>query len=112
MQIFLTQHLKGIPELQIPQEFTDRKNVAVHYAVWTENNRELQRFLTKNKIDVQDETAIDVTTLERFKPYVKGNFKNAQKLHNKLLFLPTHIGLSKGDMLYIANKVKEFFNSK
>ena len=108
----LTQHLKGIPGLQIPQEFTDRKNVAVHYAVWTENNRELQRFLTKNRIDVQDETAIDVTTLKRFKPYVNTEFPNAHKLHEKLLFLPTHIGLTKGDMMYIVNKVKEFFNTK
>lgn len=108
----LTQELKGIPGLHIPNEFTDREYVAVHYAIWTEDNRGLQCFLTRNKIDVQDETAIDVTTLERFKPYVNGKFPNAHKLHNKLLFLPTHIGLTKGDILYIANKVKEFFNTK
>ncbi len=108
----LTQELKDIPGLHIPNEFTDREHVAVHYAIWTENNRELQRFLTKNKIDVQDETAVDLTTLERFKPYVNSKFPNAHKLHNKLLFLPTHIGLTKGDILYIANKVKEFFEAK
>ena len=68
--------------------------------------------MTKNRIDVQDETAIDVTTLKRFKPYVNTEFPNAHKLHEKLLFLPTHIGLTKGDMMYIVNKVKEFFNTK
>ncbi len=108
----LTEELSGILGLHIPLNIIDREHVAVHYAIWTERSKELQRFLTINKIDAQDETAIDTTTLERFKPYVNGKFPNTQKLHNKLIFLPTHIGLGKKDMLYIANKVKEFFEVK
>ncbi|MDR4504198.1 MAG: DegT/DnrJ/EryC1/StrS family aminotransferase [Candidatus Scalindua sp.] len=108
----LSDQLSNIPGLHIPRDFTDRENVSVHYAIWTERSKELQRFLTIHKIDAQDETAIDTTTLERFKPYAKGKYPNAQKLHNKLIFLPTHISLGKKDMLYIAGKVKEFFGVK
>ena len=108
----LSEELSNIPGLHVPRKFTDREHVSVHYAIWTERSKELQRFLTIHKIDAQDETAIDTTTLERFKPYAREKYPNAEKLHNKLIFLPTHIGLTKKDMLYIANKVKEFFEVK
>ena len=81
----------------------------MHYAIWTEKNRALQKYLTLNNIDAQDETAMNTALIERFKPYVNGKFPNAEKLHDKIIFLPTHPNFHKNDMRYIAKKVKEFF---
>jgi dTDP-4-amino-4,6-dideoxygalactose transaminase len=105
----LTEELSGISELLLPSSPDDREHVSVHYAIWTEKNRELQRYLTLNNIDAQDETAVNTTLLERFKPYVNGKFTNAEKLHDKIVFLPTHPNFNKNDMIYIAKKVKEYF---
>ena len=105
----LNQELAGIPGLQTPPDPDGREHVCVHYAVWTERKKELQEFLLKNRIDAQDESAEDVTQMERFKPYVNGGFPNARRLNGRLIYLPAHPCLSRGDMLYIVNKVKEFF---
>jgi len=104
----LTQELSGLPDLLLPPKLDDREHVYVHYAIWNENNKDLQKFLTLNNIDAQDETAVDTTMLDRFKPFVIEKFPNAKKLNGKLIFLPTHPNLKKSDMVYIADKVKEF----
>jgi dTDP-4-amino-4,6-dideoxygalactose transaminase len=106
----LNEELSGIPGLTIPLLRDDREYVAVHYALWTEKSKELQNYLTRNKIDAQDETAVNTTTLERFASYAQGEFPNAAKLQGNVIFLPTHPYLSKNDILYMAQKVKEFFN--
>lgn len=105
----LNEELANLLGLHIPP--STQPNLAVHYSVWTARKQELQSFLTREGIDVQDETAIDNSQLNRFKPYAKGLFPNARKLHNKVIFLPTHPYLEKKDMLFIAQKVKEFFES-
>ena len=108
----LNQNLSGIPGLMLPANPSDRLHVAVHYAIWTENKKELQNYLLKNKIDAQDESAVDTSALERFKPYVNNQFPNSKRLDNRLIFLPTHPCLKEKDMLYIAGMVKEFYNNQ
>ncbi|MFH1385081.1 MAG: aminotransferase class I/II-fold pyridoxal phosphate-dependent enzyme [Candidatus Omnitrophota bacterium] len=105
----LTNELRGIDEIVLPPLCDDRTHVSVHYAVWSEQSRTLQRYLLRNHIDAKDESAVDTTTLPRFKQYVVGDFPNAQKLYAKVIILPTHPHLTKNDMLYIARKVKQFF---
>lgn len=108
----LTEELSGIPGLELPIFPADRQHTAVHYAIWTQRDKELQKFLIMNKIDSQNESAIDTTLLGRFKTYVNGNFPNAKKLHDKVIFLPNHPNFNKRDMLYIAKKIKEFFKKE
>ena len=105
----LSEELAGIPGLELPPSLEDREHVAVHYAIWAEKSKDLQRFLMKNGIDAQDETAVDTTQLNRFKSFVSGRFPQAEKLDGKLIFLPTHPNLKKKDMLRIAQTVKRFF---
>jgi len=106
----LTRELTGVADLILPPFNPDREHVAVHYAVWTEKFKDLQKFLILNKIDAQNESAVDTTAMERFRPYVNGNFAAAKKLDGKIIFLPTHPNLKKSDILYIGAKIKEFFN--
>lgn len=107
----LNEELAGIPGLHIPPDPDDREHVCVHYAVWTERKNELQEFLMQNNIDAQDESSEDVTQMERFSKYVHGDFKNARRLDNRIIYLPSHPCLSERDILYIAGKVKEFFRT-
>ncbi len=105
----LNKELSGIPGLHIPPDPISREHVCVHYAVWTERKRQLQEFLMRHNIDAQDESSEDVTQMERYSPYVRGEFKNAKKLHGCVIYLPSHPCLSEKDILYMAGKVKEFF---
>ncbi|MBC8551047.1 MAG: aminotransferase class I/II-fold pyridoxal phosphate-dependent enzyme [Candidatus Brocadiales bacterium] len=107
----LNKELSGIPGLHIPPDPPDREHVCVHYAVWTERKKELQEFLMRNNIDAQDESSEDVTQMGRYSSYVNGEFENARKLHDRVIYLPSHPCMSEKDILYIADKVKEFFNT-
>jgi len=107
----LNRELAEIPGLKIPIDPTDREHVCVHYTVWTEQKEDLQNFLMHNRIDAQDESAEDVTQMERFRPYVNGDFPNAKKLNGRIIYLPCHPCLTEKDILYIANSVKEFFST-
>lgn len=107
----LNDELSGLKGVSIPPYLTDREFAAIHYAIWTENTKPLQVFLTRNNVDAQDESAVNTTELERFKNHVTGRFPNAEKLHKKTIFLPTHPYLTKKDMIYMAGKVKEFIRN-
>lgn len=107
----LNKELSGIPGLHIPPDPSDREHVCVHYAVWTERKKELQKFLMQNNIDAQDESSEDVTQMRRYSSYIKNEFKNARRLHDRIIYLPSHPCLTEKDILYIADKVKEFFKT-
>ena len=107
----LSQELAGVGDLSIPPDLSDRNYIAIHYAVWTEKKRELQKFLTRKRIDSQDESAVNLTGLSKFQKYVHGEFPQSEKLDGNVIFLPTHPSLGRQDMLYIAQQVKDFFGS-
>lgn len=104
----LGAELSGIPGIIIPADPADREHISVHYAIWSEHKNELQAFLMANGIDAQDESAEDVTQMQRFKAHLNDNFPNARRLTGRIVYLPTHPCLSEDDMRYIAGKVKEF----
>lgn len=106
----LNAELAGIPDFIIPRDTLYAEHLSVHYAIWTEHKKELQKFLMNNGIDAQDESAENVTDMERFISYAKGDFPNARRLNGRIIYLPTHPCLGEKDMLYMAGKVKEFFD--
>ncbi len=101
----LTERLKDLKDIRLPPTPTDREHICVHYAIWTKRKEDLKIFLTQNRIDAQDETAINTTQL--FNSH--DHYSNAAKLHDHVLFLPTHPNLNRNDMIFIADKVKKFF---
>lgn len=108
----LTEALTGIDEISIPRlNLPDRDYISIHYAVWSEKKQELQRFLTAKGVDVQDETAVDTTTLDRFRSFVTAAPPVAARLHDRVLFLPTHPNLDADDMRAIAGMVRDFFKT-
>ena len=88
------------------------EHVSVHYALWAEEKADLQRHLLDNGIDAQNESAEDVTQMDRFKPYATKEYPNARKLNNKILYLPTHPCLREKDILYIAKTARDYFQNR
>ncbi|MBF0175410.1 MAG: aminotransferase class I/II-fold pyridoxal phosphate-dependent enzyme [Magnetococcales bacterium] len=103
------QELAGVAGLQLPPDPVDRDHVCVHFAVWSEQCQELQRFLLHHGIDAQDESAQDVTQMERFIPYAAGPYPHAAQLNSRVCYLPAHPCLNEKDVRYIAGMVKLFF---
>jgi len=109
---FLNRELEDTQGLRIPIVPSGRDHVNVHYAIWTKQKKALQDFLMDNRIDAQDESAEDVTRMTRFKKYVNRDFPNARRLHNRLIYIPSHPCLNKDDLQYIAAKIKQFFMNR
>jgi perosamine synthetase len=106
----LIDELKEVKEITLPPHSPDAQHLCVHFTIWTEHKKELQKYLTRHRIDSQDESATNTTLFEQFTPYAEGkSFPNTEKLHGNVLFLPAHPTLSREDMLYMAGKVKAFF---
>ncbi|MBU4263831.1 MAG: aminotransferase class I/II-fold pyridoxal phosphate-dependent enzyme [Proteobacteria bacterium] len=105
----LNNEFAHLPEVRIPVSPANRENINVHYAVSVERKRELQVFLMENGIDAQDESAEDVTQMERFKKYATALYPNAAKLHQRIVYLPCHPCLSEDDVRRMAARVKEFY---
>ncbi|MBF0234890.1 MAG: DegT/DnrJ/EryC1/StrS family aminotransferase [Desulfamplus sp.] len=109
---YLNALLDGVGDLILPFTSPQRPNVGVHYAVWTEHKKDLQRHLFSHRIDAQDESAVNTAELEIFRHFSRSDFPNATKLNGNILFLPTHPQMSEGDLTYIADIVKEYFETK
>ncbi|MEO5370875.1 MAG: DegT/DnrJ/EryC1/StrS family aminotransferase [Magnetococcus sp. DMHC-1] len=105
----LRRELAGVGDLLLPPDPTDRQHVCVHFAVWTERCRELQRYLLQHNVDAQDESAQDVTQMERFAIFARGHYPNAEKLDGKVCYIPAHPCLNEKDLDYISGVIKSFF---
>ncbi len=105
----LNGRLAGVGDLTLPPDSEDRPHVGVHYAMHTERKQALQAFLTRNRIDSQDESATDISQHEAYRQYARNEYPVAKRLDGAVLFLPTHVSLAERDILYFAEKVREFF---
>lgn len=108
----LNSQLQGVGDLVLPPDSDERPHVGVHYTLWTKHKAELQKYLTEHRIDSQDESAVDTTKLERFKHVGEGSFPASEKLDKHVLFIPTHVSLSRENILYFADTVKAFYEKK
>lgn len=105
MDIFdmYNKELSNIPGLHILKG----SGRSTYCPIWSEKKKELQKFLLDNRIDIINDSALDITQMDRFKKY-KGDYPNASLLHGKIMRLPMHPILNVSDINYIIDKVKEF----
>lgn len=108
----LNRELQHITEIVRPQNSENGDNVFVHYAIYYQGKDELQKYLFQNRIDAQDESAMCVPSFKRFINFALEPYTSAGKLNGKVLFLPTHPNLTYDDILYVADRVKQFFRGK
>ena len=93
--------------LSLPKVFDDRDDVSVHFAVWHPRKQELRDRCLRNLIEARDESAMDLTQLDLFQRWVHGKFPNAQRLHNKVMFLPNHPHLTKRQLKKTIKVISE-----
>jgi dTDP-4-amino-4,6-dideoxygalactose transaminase len=82
----------------------------IYFATGSRRKDELLEFLFRSKIDIEDESARDLTRASPFQVFRgEARYPSAQELDGKLIFLPNHPRLRQSDILYIIKKIKRFF---
>ncbi len=80
----------------------------LYFAIQSKNKAALQRFLVRKKIDAEHESARNLTQLAPFKQFRTGDYPNAASLEDTMILLPSHPNLTKKDIKYMSDKIKEF----
>jgi dTDP-4-amino-4,6-dideoxygalactose transaminase len=105
----MSEGLAGQAGIHLFREPHSEAPSSLYMTVWSGQKESLQRFLYRNKIDAEDESAADLANHERFRLFAgQGGYPNAAALNAKLFYLPSHPRLRKKDIAYIIAKVKEF----
>ena len=101
-------NLKDI--VKVPDVLPNTNPVYHLYVIQSNERNSLQDFLKENKIETIIHYPICICEL---KGYSNLNYnKNCIELSNKILSLPLYPELKESDIIYICDKIKEFYNNK
>lgn len=106
--------LSNIQQVRIPRIRKNSKHIFHVYSIQVERREELREFLHQNGI----ETQIHYPTMLPFMPAYKylnlkyEDFPNAYHYQDKILSLPMYPELTESKILFIINKIKEFYFKK
>jgi len=110
---FLREALSGIPGLQTFRVRESPSHEMLYFSLLIENKKELMDYLYTKKIEIEEESASDLTRHELFREYAQdAGYPNAARLDQKMMFLPNHPGLRKNDFSYIVQKIRDFYGEK
>ena len=109
---YLNEKLKTIKQIKLIKEQNKYKSVYHLYQFYCEKRNKLNNFLRSNKIDSKIHYPKPLhlhDAAKKFK-YLKGQFKNAEKLSKKVISIPVHEFVSKKQLDLIINKIQKFYN--
>lgn len=106
-----TSLLKNIPEISLPIS-QDSKHVFYSYIIRTENRDQLQKYLEENGILtlIHFPIPLHLQKVHKNLGYKLNDFPITEKYANEILSLPMFPELTKSEIKYIAEKIKEFIN--
>jgi dTDP-4-amino-4,6-dideoxygalactose transaminase len=106
------ENLRDVKEITLPVEKDYAKHVYHLFVIQSEKRNELQDFLNQKGIATGLHYPIPLHLQECFKGlgYKKGDFPVSEKLGNNCLSLPMFPELTKEQILFVTNAIKEFFN--
>ncbi len=110
---FLDEHLKILqPKVILPKRLKGYMETFALYMIICEKRDKLIKYLVQNNIEAKIHYPIP---LHLQKPglkngYKKGDFPIAEQQAKKLITLPVHQYLNKNQLLYMVNKIKQFYN--
>ena len=106
---FYNEHLSEF--VKIPIEKSGEKCVYHTYIIQTRKRDALKQHLEKNGIETKIHYPIPIHLQKaaRNLGYKKGDFPITEKLANEILTLPIYPELKKEELIYIVEKIKEFF---
>ena len=108
------QHLKGIPQVQIPVVRPSSRHTYHLYVIKAERRNELMNYLKEKGV----ETAIHYPTPLPLLPayaYLQKkpeDFPVANALQHQILSLPMYPELSEGQIKYVADTITDFYNAR
>jgi len=108
---FLDKELSKINQIKIPERIVDNTESYVLYIAQFQNRNKIKSFLIKNGIDVKIHYPLPLHLQKASKElkYKKGDFPIAEKQARSILTLPVHQYLQRKQLIYIVNKIKEFY---
>ncbi|VAW12697.1 Aminotransferase, DegT/DnrJ/EryC1/StrS family [hydrothermal vent metagenome] len=108
---FYDENLKNIDRLFLPGKAGYSNHTYHQYTVRTKLRNELKIFLEENGIPsaVYYPKPLHLQKAYRFLGYTEGDFPIGEKLSETVLSLPMHTELTEKQLIFITNKVKEFF---
>ena len=106
------KNLKKNSFISIPDDKKDQINSYVMFLAQCENRDKLQKYLNSHKIQslIYYGTPLHLHPATRNLGFKKGSLPVAEKLAKKVLALPHHQNLSKKQILFVADKVNDFYN--
>ena len=101
-----------IKNIKILEDGKNEINSYVMFLIQAEKRDSLQKFLTKKKIQslIYYSKPLHMHKASKILQVKKGSLPIAEKLASKVLALPHHQNLTKKQILYVCNKIKEFYN--
>lgn len=106
--------LAGIDGLQLPERVSYSTHSFHQYTIRTDKRDQLQEFLKSKGIPsmVYYPKAIHLQEAYRYLGYREGDFPVAEALTREVLSLPMHTEMDEGQLGYISDAVRDFYNSR
>ena len=98
--------------IRVPDDKKNEVNSYVMFLTEAEKRDELQKYLSKYNIQslIYYGTPLHLHRATRILGYKKGSLPNSERLAKKVLALPHHQNLSKKQILYVCNKINNFYS--
>ncbi len=110
---YLDRELGRIPQIRLPQRFSDRRLVFHLYIVFAERRDELVKHCKSNGVEVKVHYPVPVYRQEglRHFGYKKGDFPVTDRHADSMISLPAHEHLTKDQLAYIVQTVADFYGA-
>jgi len=105
------ENLKKREEVILPYEEENKKSVYHLFVIRTKKRNKLREFLNKNGVEagIHYSLPCHLQPAAKFYGYKEGDLPLSEKLSREVLSLPSHPYLKDEDILYICEKIREFF---
>lgn len=110
---FYDKSLRSLaPKVVVPSRQADVQQVFHTYVVQVENRPQLIEFLNKAGIETKIHYSIPIHLQKaaQYLGYKKGSFPVTESQSEKILSLPIHQYLTKTQLSYVVEKIREFYN--
>ncbi|MFC2157501.1 DegT/DnrJ/EryC1/StrS family aminotransferase [Acidobacteriota bacterium] len=105
--------LEDSPGLQVFKAIPVGSDEMIYFSLLCEDREGIKKFLFKRKIEIEEESATDLTQDERFRHFAQNSsFPNAARLEQKMIFLPSHPGLNQRDLNHMITSVQEYVSTR
>jgi len=101
--------LEDSPGLHVFRSSPTDSHEMLYFSLRCEDREGIKRFLFNKKIEIEKESAADLTQDERFNHFArKTSYPNAAGLERMMIFLPSHPGLKQRDLDHMIKYIKEY----